>query len=79
MLTTSLLALLQGYDAASKQYSIVLQSSQEVVQHTLEGVLWRQLKADKESLVGHRIEVWWPGDKAWYGGTVMVSVGCGAS
>jgi hypothetical protein len=89
--------LLQGYDAGSKEYSIVLASNQEVVKHTLEGALWRQLKGnaaargtpaaaaaagvgqvggDKESLVGHRIEVWWPGEKAWFGGKVMVRASC---
>jgi hypothetical protein len=84
--------LLQGYDAGSKEYIIVLHSSKQEVKHTLEGTLWRQHKAepaaagtpgaaglaqvggDKESLVGHRIDVWWPMDKAWYGGKVTVSV-----
>lgn len=89
--------MLQGFDAGSKEYSIVLQSNKQEVKLTLEGILWRQHKAeaaaggtpaaaaagfgqvggDKQSLVGHRIEVWWPGEKAWYGGKVMVSTRCG--
>lgn len=83
-------ALLQFYDAATKEYTIQILSDKQVIKHTLEHTLWRMARRsdagsgpaaaaagkgpEREGLVGQRIEVWWPAEKEYFAGKVTVRV-----